>query len=181
MALFAGLNAVPKRSYLAGYSSRVGPPDQTLRSWVHGRGDEAYGPHTRFLRSILDFHTVSCHTENRSKSTTSQPEQEARRASWFFLAPWMPRRDWLCYANAGVSKAEQAGEILRFVAFWQKHTGSLPREAGLDSQLTTYEHLNELNRKRNPVHDLRRRSRKMLGLSSAGRQSAWRSHHPQWL
>ena len=49
------------------------------------------------------------------------------------------------YANAGVTKAGQAGEILRFVEFWNKHTGSLPAELVFDSQLTTYEKLSELN------------------------------------
>ena len=43
----------------------------------------------------------------------------------------------LRYANAGVTKSEQAGEILQFVRFWKKHTGELPAElvewkAGID-------------------------------------------------
>jgi len=31
------------------------------------------------------------------------------------------------YANAGIPKAEQADEILRFIEFWKRHTGDCPR------------------------------------------------------
>ena len=48
-------------------------------------------------------------------------------------------------ANAGVTKDEQADEILQFVRFWKKHIGKPPAELVFDSQLTTYEKLSELN------------------------------------
>ena len=51
----------------------------------------------------------------------------------------------LRYANAGVTKDEQADEILQFVRFWKKHIGKPPAELVFDSQLTTYEKLSELN------------------------------------
>ena len=50
------------------------------------------------------------------------------------------------YANAGVTKGEQADEVLQFVRFWKMHTGKPPAELVFDSQLTTYEKLSELNR-----------------------------------
>jgi len=80
----------------------------------------------------------------------------------------------LCYANAGVTKAAQPAEILRFVKFWKQHTGKLPAELVFDSQLTTYEHLNDLNRQGILFLTLRRRSRKMLGEIFSRPASAWR-------
>jgi hypothetical protein len=79
----------------------------------------------------------------------------------------------LCYANAGITKAEQPSEILRFVDFWQKHTGTPPAELVFDSQLTTYEHLKELNRRGILFMTLRRRSKKMLGEIWSRPASAW--------
>ena len=34
----------------------------------------------------------------------------------------------LCYSQAGIPKAQQPDEILRFVEFWQRHTGHPPEE-----------------------------------------------------
>jgi hypothetical protein len=80
----------------------------------------------------------------------------------------------LRYANAGVVKAEQATEILRFVEFWKKQTGHLPAELVFDSQLTTYENLAQLNRQGILFITLRRRSKKMLGEIYSQPASAWR-------
>src|SRR5260370_3033161 len=52
----------------------------------------------------------------------------------------------LRYANAGVTKSEQAGEVLQFVRFWMKHTGRPPDELVIDSQLTTYQKISKMNR-----------------------------------
>ena len=80
----------------------------------------------------------------------------------------------LCYARAGITKAEQPGEILRFIDFWKKQTGSLPAELVFDSRLTTYEHLTEINRRGILFMTLRRRSKKMLGEIWSRPTSAWR-------
>jgi hypothetical protein len=66
------------------------------------------------------------------------------------------------YANAGIAKAEQADEILRFIEFWKRHTGQPPQELIFDSQLTKHENLSKLNQQGIAFITLRRRSRKML-------------------
>jgi hypothetical protein len=122
----------------------------------------------------LDFHTVPANTgEEPLEKHYVSSRSRSQKGILVFLARDAEARV-LCYANAGVTKADQAGEILRFVAFWHQHTGSLPRELVFDSQLTTYEHLNELNRKGILFMTLRRRSRKMLGEIFSRPASAWR-------
>ncbi len=173
IALFAGLNVVPKRSYLAGYSSRV-----DHRTNLHLMGawfEEIQRAGLQRGSSIdLDFHTVPAHTEEEplEKHYVSR-RSRSQKGILVFLARDATERV-LCYANAGVTKAEQAGEILRFVHFWHQHTGSLPTELVFDSQLTTYEHLNELDRKGIRFLTLRRRSRRMLGEIFSRPASAWR-------
>src|SRR2546426_12575722 len=78
------------------------------------------------------------------------------------------------YATAGVTKGEQADEILQFVRFWNKHTGKPPAELVFDSQLTTYEKLSELNREGISFITLRRRSDKMKREIYSQPDSAWR-------
>ena len=79
----------------------------------------------------------------------------------------------LCYARAGIRKADQPGEILRFVDFWQRQTGQPPAELVFDSRLTTYAHLNQLQLRHILFITLRRRSRKMLGAIFSRPASAW--------
>ena len=49
------------------------------------------------------------------------------------------------YANADVLKAHKAREVLAFVDYWQQLTGQVPSPLVFDSQLTTYDILDELS------------------------------------
>jgi len=162
IALFAGLNVIPKRSYLAAYSSRVDHRAnlRLMNAWfeqIEGIGL----PHGSSLD--LDFHTVPANTaveplEKHYVSSRSRRQQ----GILVFLARDAEQRVFR-YANAGISKAEHADEILRFIEFWKHHTGQLPEELIFDSQLTTHENLSKLNQQGIGFITLRRRSRKMLG------------------
>lgn len=173
IALFAGLNVVPKRSYLAAYSSRV--DHNTSLRLMAAWSDQAQRAGLNRGSSIdLDFHTVPANTqeeplENHYVSSRSR----SQKGILVFLARDATQRV-LCYANAGITKAEQPSEILRFVEFWQQNTGMPPAELVFDSQLTTYEHLKELNRQGILFMTLRRRSKKMLGEIWSRPASAWR-------
>jgi hypothetical protein len=173
VALFAGLNVVPKRSYLAGYSSRV---DHRVNLELMGAWfEEVQRAGLKRGSSIdLDFHTVPANTDEEplEKHYVSS-RSRSQKGILVFLARDATERV-LCYSNAGVTKTEQPSEILRFVDFWHKHTGSFPGELVFDSQLTTYKHLNELNRRGISFMTLRRRSRKMLGEIFSRPASAWR-------
>jgi hypothetical protein len=79
-----------------------------------------------------------------------------------------------CYSNAGIPKAQQADEILRFVEFWKRQTGAVPDELVFDSQLTTYDNLRRLDEQGIEFLTLRRRSRKMLAEIYGHPASAWR-------
>lgn len=173
IALFAGLNVVPKRSYLAAYSSRVDHRTNLalMAAWFQ-QVQRAGLP--RGSSIDLDFHTVPAHTEQEPlEKHYISSRSRSQKGILVFLARDATERV-LCYANAGVTKAEQASEILRFVDFWQAHTGHFPAELVFDSQLTTYRHLNELNRKGISFLTLRRRSRKMLGEIFRRPPAAWR-------
>jgi hypothetical protein len=172
IALFAGLNVVPKRSYLAAYSSQI--DDRTtgrlMAAWFTEVGRAGL---KRGSSLDLDFHTVAANTgeEPLEKHYVSR-RSRSQKGILTFLA-----RDAgqgvLCYARAGITKAEQPGEIQRFVDFWHQQTGTLPQELVFDSRLTTYPQLDRLNQR--PIHfiTLRRRTRKMLAAIWSRPASAW--------
>jgi hypothetical protein len=173
IALFAGLNVVPKRAYLAAYSSRLDHEANLalMGAWF----DEVQRVDLPRGSSIdLDFHTIPANTQEEPlEKHYISSRSRSQKGILVFLARDAAERV-LCYANAGVTKAKQAGEILRFVDFWQQHTGALPTELVFDSHLTTYEHLNMLNQRGISFMTLRRRSRKMLGAIWSRPGSAWR-------
>jgi len=172
LALFAGLNVVPKRSYLAAYSSRIDRrgTERLMATWcdaVHGAG---LGRGTSI---DVDFHTVPANTqvEPLEKHYVSS-RSRSQKGILVFLARDATERV-LCYSQAGIPKAQQPDEILRFVEFWRRHTGHPPEELVFDSQLTTYAHLSILNQQAIRFMTLRRRSKKMLAKIWSRPASAW--------
>jgi hypothetical protein len=173
IALFAGLNVVPKRSYLASYSSRVDHRAvvRLMAAWF----DEVRRAGLPRGDSLdLDFHAVPANTQEEplEKHYISR-RSRAQQGVLVFLARDAAARV-LCYAHAGIPKDQQAAEVLRFAEFWQERTGSPPGELVFDSQLTTYQHLHQLNQRGIRFLTLRRRTRPMLGRIWSLPASAWR-------
>jgi hypothetical protein len=173
IALFAGLNVVPKRSYLAAYSSRLDHRVclRLLDAWL---ADLHQAGLPRGSSFDVDFHTIPANAQEEplEKHYISR-RSRSQKGILTFLARDASERV-LCYAHAGIPKAEQADEILRFVDFWQQQTGAVPAELVFDSQLTTYANLSRLNQRGIRFLTLRRRSRRMLGAIWSRPASAWR-------
>jgi hypothetical protein len=173
IALFAGLNVVPKRSYLAAYSSRVDRRAdlRLLDAW----SDEVHRVGLPRGRSFdLDFHTVPANAQAEPLEKHYVSSRSRRpKGVLVFLARDATERV-LCYAHAGIPKAQQPDEILKFVDFWQARTGSPPEELVFDSQLTTQAHLDRLNRRGVRFMTLRRRTRGLLRAIWSRPASAWR-------
>jgi hypothetical protein len=172
IALFAGLNVVPKRSYLAAYSSRI--DHRGTRRLMDAWFDAVQGAGLGRGTSIdLDFHTVpaNAQVEPLEKHYVSS-RSRSQKGMLVFLARDATERV-LCYSKAGIPKAAQADEILQFAAFWRQHTGHPPEELVFDSQLTTYPNLHRLNQQGIQFMTLRRRSKKMLGEIWSRPASAW--------
>src|SRR3954453_8122831 len=161
IALFAGLNGVPKRSDLAAYSSRVDRRAhlRLLDAW----SDEVHRVGLPRGHSFdLDFHTVPANAQEEPLEKHYVSSRSRRQKGVLvFLARDASERV-LCYAHAGIPKAQQLDEILRFVDFWQKRTGGPPEELVFDSQLTTHANLSRLNRLGIRFMTLRRRTRGLL-------------------
>jgi len=173
LAVFAGLNVIPKRSYLAAYSSKIDHQTdlRLMAAWatqVHAAGlpqGDSFD---------LDFHTVPANTQEEPLEKHYVSSRSRRQQGILvFLARDATERI-LCYGNAGLTKSEQPDEILRFVDFWKARTGKPPAELVFDSQLTTYTHLHQLNQQGIGFMTLRRRSKKMLGQIWSRPASAWR-------
>jgi hypothetical protein len=172
LAFFAGLNVVPKRSFLTEYSCRIEPTcyPMLMRSWF----DAVSGMGLRRGNSFdLDFHTIPFHGEDALIEKHYVSKRSRRQKGILaFLAQDAETRVF-CYANAELRKDQQNDEILRFVEFWKTRTGRLPEELIFDSKLTTYSNLSVLNRMGIKFITLRRRSKKLMERTARTPMSAW--------
>lgn len=175
LAFFAGLNAIPKKSYLCEYSSRISHAKtiRLLAAW-HGRltGDELF-PGKSFN---LDFHSAPFHGEDPLVERHYVSMRSRKQSSILaFLAQDADSRAF-CYSNADIRKGEEAEEIFRFISFWKRTHGKVPPHLVFDSKLTTQPNLARLDRMKNILFiTLRRRSPKMLKEILDLPRSAWRT------
>jgi len=173
LALFAGLNVIPKRSFLTEYSCRIDPPcyPKLMREWFDAAGKLGLQRGTSFN---LDFHTIPYHGDDALVEKHYVSKRSRRQKGVLaFLAEDADRRVF-CYANAELRKDQQNDEILRFAEFWKQRTGHWPKEMVLDCRLTTYRRLNDVNQRGIDFITLRRRSSKILREIHQVPASAWR-------
>jgi hypothetical protein len=173
LALFAGLNVIPKRSFLTEYSCRIDPAcyPELMRRWFDAVSRLGLPRGHSF---DLDFHTIPFHGEDALIEKHYVSKRSRRQKGILaFLAQDADTRVF-CYANGELRKDEQNEEILRFVRFWKERTGRYPRELIFDSKLTTYAKLHEVNRLNIDFITLRRRTPGLKRTIERIPASAWR-------
>ena len=174
LALFAGLNAIPKKSYLSEYSHRIAHARtmKLLAAWHEAvAGDNLYTSDSL----NLDFHSVPYYGEDPVVERHYVSMRSRRQPSVLvFLAQDHASRAF-CYANADLRKGEESEEVFRFIEFWKAQYGKLPSELVFDSKLTTYKGLARLDAMGISFMTLRRRDAKLLKEIEALPRSAWRT------
>ena len=176
LALFAGLNCIPKRSFLTEYSCRILPQNypKAMRQWFDVMKRLGLPRGESF---DLDFHTIPFHGEDALLQKHYVSKRSRRQKGLLAFVAQDADTHVFCYGNAQVRKENQNDEVLRFVEFWKERTGKLPQELIFDSKLTTYGNLAKLNEQGIDFITLRCRSRQMLQGLWARPASAWRQIH----
>ena len=144
LGLFAGLNVIPKRSFLSEYSGRIPPAyhGRLMSAWLDAVRQQGLRHGGSF---DLDFHTIPFHGQDALVEKHYVSKRSRRQKGLLaFLAQDADTRVF-CYAQADLRKGQQNDEVLRFVEFWEQRTGHKPAELIFDSRLTTYANLSRLN------------------------------------
>jgi hypothetical protein len=174
VALAAGLNAVPKATYMSQYSSRLGRKAiaALLGAWVE---------QLRKIKALagqsfnLDFHSISYFGDDPFVEKHYVPRRSQRRKAVLAFFAQDADAQLFCYSNADLRKGDESQEVLRFVDFWEKHQKEPPKQLVFDSKLTTYVNLSKLNDKGIHFITLRRRSRALVAEVASQPGSAWRT------
>lgn len=173
LSLFAGLNVIPKRSFLTEYSCRIDPGcyPKLMHLWFEAMAKLGL---ERGVSFDLDFHTIPFHGQDALVQKHYVSKRSRRQKGILAFVAQDADTRVFCYGNADLRKKAQNDEILHFIEFWKQRTGRLPQELIFDSKLTTYGNLDKLNQDGIAFITLRRRSRKMLQQIHNQPISAWR-------
>jgi hypothetical protein len=179
LALALGLTALPKATHLGSYSYRVRrDSNQALLSGLV-QALRRQGLATGAAGFNCDFHAIRHHGDPDlgaplEKHYVPKRSQRTRAVLTFFAQDHASTE--MVYANADITKAEQAREIIAFADYWHATTGTDPGLLVFDSQLTNYDVLNELTERGLTWLTLRKRGQSILDKLAALPASAWTTH-----
>ena len=130
LALFAGLNVIPKRSFLTEYSCRIDPASypRLMRLWFDAVGGLGLSRGGSF---DLDFHTIPFHGEDALMEKHYVSKRSRRQKGILaFLAQDAEKRVF-CYANGQLRKDEQDEEVLAIRRVLEGTNGEASRRVDL--------------------------------------------------
>ncbi|HXL17855.1 MAG TPA: hypothetical protein VN961_10080, partial [Streptosporangiaceae bacterium] len=167
LAFTLGLTALPKATHLGTYSWRIRRDCNqkllaglvaALRPLGLATGEDGFN---------CDFHAIRHHGTEAvlEKHYVPRRSQRTRAVLTFFAQDHASSE--MVYANADITKAEQAAEIINFADYWQQATGTDPGLLVFDSQLTTYKILEQLTGRGIAWLTLRQRGKNELARLAA--------------
>ena len=161
--LLAGLGTLPKKSALTSYSYRLSHDHQ--RAFLAALDQQMISAGLATDEQAifdLDFHAVLHWGDDPilEKHYVPKRSQRARSVLTFFAQDSGTHN--LVYANADLSKATQAREVLAFCDHWKAVSGADPHLLVMDQKLTTQQVLGELDARGVKFLTLRMRSPSLL-------------------
>ncbi|MFH1638018.1 MAG: transposase, partial [Candidatus Woesearchaeota archaeon] len=162
--IFAGLNVLPKSTCITSYTYSVnkGMTMNLMKSFVkklNKFSEDNYPSKT----INLDFHTIPHFGEkeiNAIQKHWAGARNKRMTGALTFLAQDSDSK-MLNYCNADLRKEEASEEIISFVDYWIDVKGIFNGTLVFDSKLTTYSHLNDLNKRDVKFITLRRRGKNL--------------------
>ena len=172
--LFAGLVALPKATALTTYSYRLTHERQrrflaALDSAMLAAGLADGGDFD------LDFHAVMHWGEDAALEKHYVPRRSQRTRSVLTFFAQDAGTHNLVYANADISKAAQAREVIAFCDHWKDLSGIDPATLVLDQRVTTQDVLGELDGRGIRFITLRTRSAALMRHIDAIDPKAWKT------
>lgn len=173
LGLFAGLNILPKTTFATDYSYRTQREYQhrLLAGWLTQLAPLLLSEASAFG---LDFHPIPSRGAPTGLDTPYIAQRGKAGTSVLTFFAHEPHSRLLCYANANLTRADQAGERIRFIEFWPTIAGRDPQWLYFDSKLAPYSELSRVNQRGIGFVTIRRRGTAVLRRLHALPVQAWR-------
>ena len=177
LGLMLGLVALPKATHLTSYSYRVARSSNVALLEAMSRRCLEVGLYTGEAGFNLDFHTIRHHGAEvpLEDHYVASRSQRTRSVLTFFAQDHASTE--MVYANADLTKADQASEVIAFAEYWSRVSGTDPGLLVFDSKLTTYPVLDELAARGITFLTLRSRGPKILEALAALPPTAWTTYN----
>jgi hypothetical protein len=119
LGLFAGLNILPKKTFATDYSYRTHREQQRtlLQGWVKALAPVMFPDASGFS---LDFHPIPYRGDPSGLDRHYLPRRGIAGPSVLTFFALEQKSRCLCYSNANLARADQKGELMRFVEFWHE-------------------------------------------------------------
>jgi hypothetical protein len=173
LGLFAGLNILPKTTFATDYSYRTQRENQHrfLAGWLTHLVPLLLPEASAFC---LDFHPIPYRGDPTGLDTHYIAQRGKASTSVLTFFAHEPHSRLLCYANANLTRADQAGELMPFIEFWHGITGHDPQWLYFDSKLAPYPELSRVNQRGIWFVTIRRRGTAVLRRLHALPAPSWR-------
>src|SRR5262252_1278369 len=173
LGLFAGLNILPKTTFATDYSYRTQRRHQhrLLAGWLTHLAPLLLPEATTFC---LDFHPIPYRGDPTGLDVHYITQRGHAGTSILTFFAHEPKSRVLCYANANLTRADQSGELMRFVEFWHAVTGHDPQWLYFDSKLVPYAELARVNERHIWFVTIRRRGAAILRRLQGRPATDWR-------
>jgi len=175
LGIFAGLNVLPKSTYMSTYSCRTSEEmlmefqERLLRRFrkiypkMYGNG---------FIN--LDFHSIPHFGDfsEMEKVWCGSRGRAIKGAHTIFGQDG--QSNVILYTRTDILRKEQSEEIKRFVAYWKKQNGNLEETLVFDCHFTQYRVLDELTQDNIRFITLRKRNKKLIQATEQILKEEWK-------
>lgn len=178
LALFAGLNFLPKSTYLSTYSCLAS--EDTISDFQQQLMMHFQKIYPDFYRGNfinLDFHSIPHFGEESQmeKVWCGARGKAIKGANTVFAQD--SESNAILYTRADILRKDEVGEIKRFVDYWKSIKGDVKETLVFDCKLTSYEVLDQLVEEEVLFITLRKRNKKLVEDSIKIPDEEWQKCH----
>ncbi len=158
LGIFAGLNVLPKPTYMSTYSCRCSETQlMDLQNKVISVFREKYSDFYSGDIINLDFHSIPHYGEESEMERVwcGARGKAMKGANTIFATDGQSNA--IVYTRADILRSEEAHEVNKFVDYWKKIKGSVTETLVFDCKFTTYNILDDLERDNVKFITLRKR------------------------
>lgn len=175
LGLFAGLNVLPKSTYMATYSCRTNEEMvMRLQSQVIVQFKKIFPSFYTGEYINLDFHSIPHFgTESQMEHVWCGARGKAMKGANTLLAQ-DSQSNVVLYTHADVLRKDEPTAIKEFVSYWKKIANDMSGTLVFDCKLTSYGVLDELANDNIKFITLRKRNKALLASTLALQEDDWK-------
>lgn len=163
LGAFAGLNVLPKNTYMSTYSSLCSSQmvldlqEQILQKLKHKYPQFYDGDYIN-----LDFHSIPHYGDMSEMEKVWVGAKHKTMKGADTVIAQDAKSDMILYTRADILRKEESEEVLKFVDYWKKITGNVTQTLVFDCKFTKYKVLDTLDNDGVKFITLRKRTQKII-------------------